>query len=166
MGSIKTLHVVGFKNSGKTTLINRWVRLLKERKYTINVIKHHGHGAKLDMPNKEKDSMQYLSNGADVSLVAGGGCTQHMMNRQAKFEELKQLAEWNQPDVVFVEGYKEELGEKVVLIRKEKDWQELKSTEDIVLVVGVLTETVYPQITSREKTDELDQWLLNWMENE
>ena len=30
MEVMKTLHVVGFKNSGKTTLIARWVRLLKK----------------------------------------------------------------------------------------------------------------------------------------
>ena len=33
MGIMKTLHVVGYKNSGKTTLIARWVRLLKEQRF-------------------------------------------------------------------------------------------------------------------------------------
>ncbi|MEI3607027.1 molybdopterin-guanine dinucleotide biosynthesis protein B [Pseudogracilibacillus sp. SE30717A] len=166
MGTVKMLHVIGFKNSGKTTLINRWIRLLKANKYAVSVIKHHGHGAKLDVPDEEKDSMQYLSNGADVSLVAGGGFTQHMINRTAKFSELKQLANWNQPDVVLVEGYKEELGEKVVLIRDNKDWQELKNSKGIVLVVGLDGECTYSQIESRDKTEELDDWLLKWMKNE
>src|SRR5690625_1491887 len=106
MGSVKTLHVVGFKNSGKTTLINRWIRLLKKNDYTVSVLKHHGHGAKLAMPDETKDSMQYLKSGADVSLVAGGGNTQHMINHEASFSELKQLALWNQPDVLLIEGYK------------------------------------------------------------
>lgn len=163
MGSVKTLHVVGFKNSGKTTLINRWVRLLKEKGYNVSVVKHHGHGAKLDMPDAKKDSMQYLHNGADVSLVAGGGFTQHMINREASFQELKQLAVWNDPDVVLIEGYKAEEGEKVVLIRNDEDWQELKNIEGIKLVVGLESTCSYPQIESREKTKMLDEWLLDWI---
>ena len=163
MGSVKTLHVVGFKNSGKTTLINRWVRLLKEKGYNVSVVKHHGHGAKLDMPDAKKDSMQYLYNGADVSLVAGGGFTQHMINREASFQELKQLAVWNDPDVVLIEGYKAEEGEKVVLIRNDEDWQELKNIEGIKLVVGLESTCSYPQIESREKTKMLDEWLLDWI---
>src|SRR5699024_6419891 len=106
MGPVKTLHVVGFKNSGKTTLINRWIRLLKAHDYKVTVLKHHGHGTKLDMPDANKDSMQYLHNGADVSLVAGGGFTQHMINYEASFVQLKELAIWNEPDVILVEGYK------------------------------------------------------------
>ena len=163
MGSVKTLHVVGFKNSGKTTLINRWVRLLKEKGYNVSVVKHHGHGAKLDMPDAKKDSMQYLHNGADVSLVAGGGFTQHMINREASFPELKQLAVWNDPDVVLIEGYKAEEGAKVVLIRNDEDWQELKNIEGIKLVVGLESTCSYPQIESREKTKMLDEWLLDWI---
>ena len=163
MGSVKTLHVVGFKNSGKTTLINRWVRLLKEKGYNVSVVKHHGHGAKLDMPDAKKDSMQYLHNGADVSLVAGGGFTQHMINREASFPELKQLAVWNDPDVVLIEGYKAEEGAKVVLIRNDEDWQELKNIEGIKLVVGLESTCPYPQIESREKTKMLDEWLLDWI---
>ncbi|MEI3613676.1 molybdopterin-guanine dinucleotide biosynthesis protein B [Pseudogracilibacillus sp. SO30301A] len=163
MGSVKTLHIVGFKNSGKTTLINRWVRLLKEKGYNVAVVKHHGHGSKLDMPDAKKDSMQYLYNGADVSLVAGGGFTQHMINREASFKELKQLAVWNNPDVVLIEGYKAEQGEKVVLVRNEEDWQELKSIEGIVLVIGLESTSTYHQIKSRNETKTLDAWLLDWI---
>lgn len=157
------LHIIGYKNSGKTTLINRWIKLIKERDYTVSVIKHHGHGAKLDMPDERKDSMQYLTSGADVSLVAGGGFTQHMMNHEARYEELKQLAVQNDPDIVFVEGYKCEQGEKVVLVRSAEDWQELRKVSGIILVVGLETESTYQQIESRNQTKQLDEWLLNWM---
>ncbi|MFD2131320.1 molybdopterin-guanine dinucleotide biosynthesis protein B [Pseudogracilibacillus auburnensis] len=165
MGPIKTLHVVGFKNSGKTTLLNRWIRLLKEKGHHVSVIKHHGHGAKLDMPDETKDSMQYLYSGADVSLVSGGGFTQHIANREASFKELKQLASWNHSDIMLVEGYKAEQGEKVVLINREEDWQELKSVEGIVLVVGLESPCTYPQIDSREEVAQLDEWLLKWIKS-
>ena len=73
---MKTLHIVGFKNSGKTTLIARWVRLLKKEGFTVSVLKHHGHSRPLEMPDPETDSMQFFDSGADVSVVAGGGAVQ------------------------------------------------------------------------------------------
>lgn len=58
------------------------------------------------------------------------------------------------PDVLLIEGYKEERGEKVVLLRDEGDWDELKNLQDIKLVV-------------RNKSGaQLDSWLLRWMKEE
>ncbi len=64
MAAMKILHVVGFKNSGKTTLVSRWVRLLKEQGCTVSVIKQHGHHGKhgkLKMPDATTDSMKFFS---------------------------------------------------------------------------------------------------------
>lgn len=137
---------------------------MKDNGYTVSVLKHHGHGAKLDMPDGKKDSMQYLHSGADASLVSGGGFTQHMIQRETSFTELKELAIWNKPDVMLVEGYKAEKGEKVVLINKDEDWNELRKVDDIVLVVGLNQTCAYPQIGTREQAEELDAWLLKWLQ--
>jgi len=163
---MKTLHIVGFKNSGKTTLITRWIKLLKREGLTISVIKHHGHGAKLAMPNKNKDSMQYINSGAAASLVAGAGNTQHIMNKQLHFAQLKSLALLDEPDVLLIEGYKEEQGDKVVLTRGIEDWQHLKNLEGIILHVGEAdTDGRITQIHSRELTNQLDAWVLKWYNN-
>jgi len=166
MGSVKILHVVGFKNSGKTTLLTHWIRLAKEQGLKVAVIKHHGHGAKLDMPNEQKDSMQYISSGADTSLVAGGGFTQHILQQQLNYEQLIQLAKWEAPDIILVEGYKDEMGEKVVLVREQDDWEALQLVERIALVVG-LDKVVdsYEQIAHREARIELDQWFMHWLQD-
>ena len=37
------LQIVGFKNSGKTTLMQHTIQFLKSYGYTIATIKHHGH---------------------------------------------------------------------------------------------------------------------------
>lgn len=166
MGSIKTLHVVGFKNSGKTTLLTYWIRIAKAQGLRVAVIKHHGHGAKLDMPDEQKDSMQYISSGANTSLVAGGGFTQHILQKQLSYEQLIQLAKWEEPDVILVEGYKDEVGEKVVLVRERDDWESLQSLEQIALVVGLDEELEhYEQIAHREERSALDQWFLNWLQD-
>lgn len=165
MGHIKTLHVIGFKNSGKTTLVSNWVRLAKAQGLQVAVIKHHGHGAKLAMPDEKKDSVQYLTAGADASLVAGGGYTQHMLQHELSYEQLLTLAEMGNPDLILIEGYKAEAGEKVVLVREEADWDALQEVKDIALVVGLDREsTTYEYIADREEKAALDQWFIHWLQ--
>lgn len=165
MGHIKTLHVIGFKNSGKTTLVSNWVRLAKEKGLQVAVIKHHGHGAKLAMPDETKDSMQYLLAGADASLVAGAGFTQHMLQNELTYDQLLTLATWQNPDVILIEGYKAEAGEKVVLVRNQDDWDDLQKVDNISLVIGLdEVDTDYDQIAHREKKAELDTWFTEWLQ--
>lgn len=167
MGHIKTLHVVGYKNSGKTTLVSNWVRLAKSLGLKVSVIKHHGHGAKLAMPDETKDSMRYLTAGADASLVAGGGFTQHMLQYELTYDQLIELAKLEKPDVILIEGYKQEQGEKVILINEEQDWTTLQELNNIRLVIGLEEDKVpYEQIDHRENQDALEQWFIQWLKDE
>lgn len=167
MGNIKTLHVVGYKNSGKTTLVSNWVRLAKSFKLKVAVIKHHGHGTKLAMPDEKKDSMQYLTAGADASLVAGGGFTQHMMQNELTYEQLLALAELENPDIILVEGYKKEAGEKAILVKEQEDWETLQQLDDIQLVIGLEDEQLpYEQIDQRDNQIALDQWFTAWLKDD
>lgn len=159
---MKTLQIVGFKNSGKTTLISSWIQLLKANGLRVAVIKHHGHGAKLSMPDESKDSMQYLEHGADASIVSGGGYTQHILQRELDFAALKKLALLEDPDILFVEGYKDSPGEKVVLVGEQSDWNELQLLENIKLVVGLNEICSYPQIKTREDSTALNAWIITW----
>lgn len=38
------LQIVGYQNSGKTTLVEKMVHALTEREMKVATIKHHGHG--------------------------------------------------------------------------------------------------------------------------
>ena len=127
MGVMKTLHVVGFKNSGKTTLVARWVRLLKEMGLSVAVLKHHGHGGRPALPSPSTDTMQFFDSGADVSLVAGGGAVQLLVNEEPEFALLKEMAAIRHPNILLIEGYKEQQGDKVVLLRSAEDWGALQN---------------------------------------
>lgn len=163
MGSVKALHIVGYKNSGKTTLMNHWIRLLTEKGYRVHAIKHHGHQAPLAMPDERKDSMTYVKSGAHASFVAGASFTQHIINEELTFQQLKALATFQAPDLILVEGYKREVGDKIVLSRSMEDWESLRSVTDIRLVVGVAKSDSYPIIESRNDYAKLDAWLLRYM---
>ncbi|GKV69044.1 hypothetical protein NCCP2716_15420 [Sporosarcina sp. NCCP-2716] len=163
---MKTLHIVGFKNSGKTTLLERWIALAKASGRSVAVLKHHGHGGPLDMPGDGTDSERFFRQGADVSLAAGGGTSQVLLNSEPDFEILKQLASFGRPDVLLIEGYKNEPGEKVVLVRGPDDWETLRQLEDIRLIVGDVPGASAEVIGSRSETGRLDSWFADWLEKE
>src|SRR5699024_2110911 len=140
--------------------------LAKEQGVNVAENKHHGHGDKLDMPDERKDSVQYIIAGADASLGSGGGFTQHILQHELTYQQLHALATLEKPDVILVEGYKEEVGEKVILVRKREDWEMLQSLEGITLVVGLDDKlTAYEQIEHREAKAALDQWFTNWSQD-
>lgn len=161
---MKTLHIVGFKNSGKTTLVARWVRLLKKEGLSIAVLKHHGHGGQPAMPDSSTDTMQFFDSGADASIVSGDGTVQLLLNANPSFKELKKWAAIGNPDVLLIEGYKEQQGEKVVLLQTSEDWEALQSLDGIQLVVGCPDRLVEKtHIKSRMDQQQLDAWLLDWL---
>src|SRR5699024_4307838 len=156
-----------YKNSGKTTLVSNWIRLAKSLKLKVAVIKHHGHGAKLAMPDEKKDSMQYIAAGADTSLVSGGGFTQHMMQHELTYEQILALAKLENPDVKLNEGYKEGAREKVVLIKEPTEWESLLELDNIQLVIGLENELLaYEQIDYREKQTAVEEWFTAWVKDD
>lgn len=163
MGTIKILQVVGYKNSGKTTLIARWVRLLKQQGLSVAVIKHHGHGGSPEIADERTDTRKFLDEGAQLTIVAGGGVTQMIRQEELRLEQLIRHAQSIQPDVILIEGYKHEVGPKVVLVRDEADWPSLSQIQGIKLIVGNLP---VAQVQSRKNEEVLDQWFLNWLRKE
>jgi molybdopterin-guanine dinucleotide biosynthesis protein B len=61
--------VAATSNSGKTTLIEKVVRILKERGQRVAVIKHASKGFELDRPGK--DSWRFQEAGADAVVLVG-----------------------------------------------------------------------------------------------
>ena len=57
---MKTLHVAGYKNSGKTTLVSHWITLLADLGHRVAVLKHHGHGGAPELPPAHTDTVQFL----------------------------------------------------------------------------------------------------------
>ncbi|TKC20101.1 molybdopterin-guanine dinucleotide biosynthesis protein B [Robertmurraya kyonggiensis] len=126
--------IVGYQNSGKTTLIKKLIRELAELGLTAVTIKHHGHGGKPDF-QEGKDSYQHLQAGALATLVEGAG---HLLLQSEKnkwsLEEKIQLLSFFKPNVILIEGHKPESFPKVVLIRNEEDLTLLDELDNIKVV--------------------------------
>ena len=50
---MKTIAVIGWKNSGKTTLVSNLVNHLSEKKFKVGVVKHSHHTFDIDHPNTD-----------------------------------------------------------------------------------------------------------------
>lgn len=126
--------VVGYQNSGKTTVVSKLVSRLKSDGRNIAVIKHHGHGGKPAVP-ESKDSTQHLLAGADVSLVEGDGrlILQAEQPTWNLAEEIR-IAQFFQPDLILVEGHKTASYPKLLLLRDVDDLELLEKVSGVVAV--------------------------------
>jgi molybdopterin-guanine dinucleotide biosynthesis protein B len=129
--------VVGYQNRGKTTFITKLIKKLHEENLETVVLKHHGHGGKPD-PSGIKDSTMHFQAGAAASLVEGDGTIELLgdFKKEATIEELVQLLGIFHPDVILIEGYKQERFPKVILIKEESDLLLLNKLTNIQALVA------------------------------
>lgn len=113
----KIVGIAGWKNSGKTTLVEALVRVLTARGYRVSTIKHAHHAFDIDVPGK--DSHRHREAGAREVLVASG-------QRWALMHELRGenepslddlLARLSPCDLVLVEGFKRDAHPKIEVVR-------------------------------------------------
>ncbi|MBM7583974.1 molybdopterin-guanine dinucleotide biosynthesis protein B [Bacillus pakistanensis] len=131
------LQIVGFQNSGKTTLMEKLITRAEQEGLKVASIKHHGHGGVPDNDSSSKDCIRHNKAGAIVSSVIGGGVLQ--LSAKVDNWNLKEMIELYNVfplDVIFVEGYKKECYPKVVLIRNERDLSLLYSVTNILCVIS------------------------------
>lgn len=165
MGNLKILQIVGYKNSGKTTLIKNWIeQCLKDNK-EVAVIKHHGHKAGLAMPTSTTDSMGFFEAGAKSAIVSDGTTIQlHQQNVNWTLEHYIELAHLSNPSVLFIEGFKEADYPKVVLVKSEAEWQTLKSLSNIILVIWHdITNVKNETSLSANQTSAINNWFRHWI---
>lgn len=110
---MKVYGVVGWKNSGKTTLVERLVAEISARGFTVSTVKHAHHA--FDIDHEGKDSWRHRKAGAAQVLVAS-------KQRWALMTELRGapepslsllLAQLSPVDLVLVEGFKGAAGPKI-----------------------------------------------------
>ena len=104
---MKAIGVIGYSNSGKTTLIEKLIPLLRARGLTVSAIKNAHHGFDMDRPGK--DSYRYREAGAGQVLIATGrrwAMLTETPQRPASLDEL--LALLAPCDLVIIEGFKSE----------------------------------------------------------
>lgn len=111
--------VVGWKNAGKTGLMERLVANITGRGLTVSTVKHAHHSFDVDHPGK--DSHRHRVAGATEVLLASRNRFALMHELRAEEEPtLDQLLTMISPvDLVLVEGYKRDAHPKIEAHRAE-----------------------------------------------
>ncbi len=102
--------VVGWKNAGKTTLVERLIAEFVRRGWTVNSIKHAHHNVDVDQPGR--DSFRHRVAGATEVAVVGGH-RYAIMREQEEPQLAEVLARLAPADIVLIEGYKREPHAKI-----------------------------------------------------
>lgn len=111
--------VTGWKNAGKTGLMERLVTEITGRGLTVSTVKHAHHSFDVDHPGK--DSYRHRQAGASEVVLASRNRVAHMIElRGAEEPTLDSLLARLAPvDLVLVEGYKRDRHPKVEAHRAE-----------------------------------------------
>lgn len=127
--------IVGYQNSGKTTIILKLIEILKNEGFKTVTIKHHGHGGRPDILS-EKDSAKHINAGAVASLVEGEGrlCLQADETALTLEEQIKFVV-FFRPDIILIEGHKKKSYPKLLIIRNEDDLSLISSLSNIKTVL-------------------------------
>lgn len=127
---MKLYGVVGWKNSGKTGLMERLVAEFVSRGLTVSTVKHAHAGFEADQPGR--DSYRHRAAGASEVLLTGGGrwALFHEGDDEPSLDSL--LQRLSPTDLVLVEGFKTGHHPKVEAHRAETG-QPLIATDDLTV---------------------------------
>ena len=135
---MKIIQIVGFKNSGKTSLSTELIRSLVSNGFRTASLKHHGHGGEpLGLENT--DSYKQQQAGAIVAGVEGSGMFQLKHVNGWNIEQLIAIYRLFNIDVLVIEGFKYENYPKIVLIKNKEELSLLKQLTNIIAVVSAVS---------------------------
>jgi molybdopterin-guanine dinucleotide biosynthesis adapter protein len=143
---MKVYGVTGWKNSGKTTLVERLVAEITARGLTVSTLKHAHHSFDVDRPGK--DSHRHRMAGATQVLVSSRQrwalMTENRAGPEPPLADL--LARLDPVDLVLIEGYKRDRHPKIEA-RRLATAQSLIAAEDPT-IEAIATDAPFDTIAS------------------
>lgn len=133
---MKVFGVVGYKNTGKTGLMERLVTEVTGRGFSVSTIKHAHHS--FDVDHAGKDSYRHRVAGAAQVLLSSGARWALMSElRGADEPDLQTLLTRLDPvDLVLIEGYKRDTHAKIETYRAETKGTLLAPQDPTIMAVA------------------------------
>lgn len=128
--------IVGYKNSGKTTLVCALVERLKAEGCRVAVIKHDAHDFEMDHPGT--DSYRHRAAGAAAIALVSPRKTAVIREEETSLDKL--IEDFCGYDVILVEGFKKERYPKLVMVRRAEDTELVRGLENVAGIVSWLPE--------------------------
>ncbi len=138
---IPVISVVGYSNSGKTTLIVKLIWELKKRGFRVATVKHHHRDVEMDVPGK--DTWKHAEAGADTIVLACPGKVGiiEKSSRELSLDEI--VARISGVDLIIAEGYKKEDKPKIEVFRSGVHTELITPPEELL---AIASDTYFPGI--------------------
>ena len=156
---MKIIQITGYKNSGKTNLSTKIIKMFTETGLKVGSLKHHGHGG-IPLGFSNTDSEKHRKAGAAIAGVEGEGVFQFSAPNLS-LEQLIDFYAFMKIDVLIVEGFKDQPFPKLVLLSEKEDRHLLDRVKNVKAVVSSFTledAAAYPTF-KRDETDASLSWL-------
>lgn len=162
---MKVFGIVGLKNSGKTYFVKKIISKLISLNLRIASIKHAHHDFEIDQPNT--DSYMHRQAGSEQVIISSS-------KRWAKIIELKNVKEKNltelineldKPDIVIVEGYKNESHLKIEIIKNPSNSSSylFKNIKNVIaLISDIKIDSFNKKQFNKNQVDEIVNYILNY----
>ncbi|HWI41856.1 MAG TPA: molybdopterin-guanine dinucleotide biosynthesis protein B [Verrucomicrobiae bacterium] len=117
--TVKAVSFVAKSGTGKTTLLEKVIGILKERGYRVGVIKHDAHRFDIDHPGK--DSHRLAAAGADTMLISSSEKLA-MVRKHTEAPPIEEILKtyFGDMDIVLTEGFKKSGLPKIEVHRGER----------------------------------------------
>lgn len=131
MASVKVVSVVGYKNSGKTRVVEALVSELTKRGYRVGTLKHTAENVLLDTPGK--DTWRHREAGSIATAILHSKASALFIDKPLMAKEA--ISMLGKLDFVITEGFKS-LGNvaKIVVPREKDEVKKLSSGLEIAVV--------------------------------
>jgi molybdopterin-guanine dinucleotide biosynthesis protein B len=127
---VPVVSIVGKKNSGKTTLVEKLIKELKTRGYKVATIKHDVHQFDVDHPGT--DTWRHTQAGAD-SVIISSPYRVAIMKQVTDEWTLSQLIDLSRDaDIILTEGYKKSDLPKIQVVREARSKEPLSGLENLI----------------------------------
>jgi molybdopterin-guanine dinucleotide biosynthesis protein B len=161
----KIIGVAGFKNAGKTTLVEKLVIDLTLREFRISTVKHAHHS--FDIDHEGRDSFRHRKAGAtEVAVVSSGRWALIRELRGEAEPDLKDILLKLAPcDLVIVEGYKRDDHHKIEVRNLSLDHPHLAGDDPTIVAIaatGAIAGAPVP-VFDRDDVSALSSFIINHM---
>ena len=151
------LSVVGDSKSGKTTIVTKLVRALKDRGLKVAVVKHT-HGFEID--KEGKDSWKIYKSGADVVLSSKNKLALIKRQNNEDFDEIynRYLKDY---DIVITEGFNDAGKDRIVVLNSESNLERYKKGR----ILAVVSDNLIDDYVSfrKDELDDLIKFILDYL---
>ena len=127
--------VIGWKNAGKTSLMERLVAEISGRGLRVSTVKHVHHDVDLDQPGK--DTYRHRTAGAEEVVLASADRMALLREHRGSEPDLAVILTRMAPvDLVLVEGYKRDSHPKIEVYRREAGHDLIQPGDPMVRAVA------------------------------